>query len=60
MRDKVIRVFYSLVIVGLIAANAGLYSWHKGFEIGYGAAMADVVLHITTPFDYFKARLGLK
>jgi hypothetical protein len=56
---------YVLLLLKLLAFSLAfliiyLQGWDRGFNIGYGAAMSDVILNLETPENYFKRFLNVK
>lgn len=53
--------FTAGIVAGFLLASAfWLTGWHKGFDVGYGAAMADAFTNLKSPEDYFKELTGAK
>lgn len=52
------RIVYTILIMTAISCNVWLHSWHNGFDTGYKAAMADALLGIKNPKDYFNEIIG--
>lgn len=52
-------MLYGLLTGIILMATVYLNGWHRGFDVGYGAAMSDTLLNLKTPEDYFKQFLNL-
>lgn len=49
---------YGLLAGVILTATVYLNGWHRGFDVGYGAAMSDALLNLKNPEDYFKQLIG--
>lgn len=51
------RVFYFIFIFCLAITASTMVSWNRGFDLGYDAGIADVLLGKVNPNEYFKKNL---
>lgn len=59
MKQLIRKALWSIaLILGIL--NLCLAAWHKGCDTGYSLAMADVVLQIETPENYFIKKFDIK
>ena len=59
MWQKIRKALWGIVLI-LGLTNFGLACWHNGCDTGYDLAMADVVLQIETPENYFLKKFDIK
>ncbi len=50
LRHLLLGFFLGVVATAVVYLNG----WHRGFDVGYGAAMSDVLLNLKSPEQYFK------
>jgi hypothetical protein len=50
---ELFRKAFWVTILILIILNLILEAWHRGYDTGYKGAMADVLLQIETPENFF-------
>lgn len=53
------KALWSVVLI-LVLINVWCHGADKGFDMGYGMAMSDVVLQVETPENYFIKRFDIK
>lgn len=53
------KALWSVALI-LLLINFTLWGWHEGYETGYSAAMAAVVLQIETPENYLIKKFDIK
>jgi hypothetical protein len=50
-------VLYCTIIFSLAIAASGMVGWNSGFDLGYDAGIADVLLKKVNPNEYFKKNI---
>lgn len=53
------KALWGIVLI-LILINVWTDAWFRGFDSGYSMAMADVVLQIDTPENYFIKKFDIR
>lgn len=54
MKDKIFRATYIAIMLTLSSWNVWFKGWDVGTKFGYTDAMADALLGIHKPVDFFK------
>lgn len=49
-----VRITLCLAVVATLVGTAWLLGWNGGYDVGYGAAMADNFLDVKTAGQYFQ------